>query len=175
MIVALGVIANNIPGTYSAALNFQMLSPHFERMPRYLWTCLCVIIYTACALGGRNHLYTIFQNFLPLMGYWVAIFLTIVLEEHVFFVRALLLTSRSSLDWSVWADPRQLPIGVAALTAFLIGWAGAIVGMDQVYYVGPVAKEVGEDGADLGVWLGVGFAALSYTPLRVSELKWVGR
>ncbi|RFU24465.1 hypothetical protein B7463_g11882, partial [Scytalidium lignicola] len=169
VIVALGVIANNIPGTYSAALGFQMLGRYPKAVPRYMWTCVVVIIYFVCAIVGRNHLFIIFQNFLALMGYWVTIFICIVLEEHLLF------TGRRGFDWTAWEDKSKLPIGWAALAAFLIGWAGCVISMDQVYFVGPIAKLVGDFGADLGIWVGCGFTLVTYFPMRYIELKVVGR
>ncbi|KAJ5112804.1 permease for cytosine/purines uracil thiamine allantoin-domain-containing protein [Penicillium argentinense] len=64
-----------------------------------------------------------------------------------------------------------LPLGIAALVAFLVGWAGAIVSMDQIYYVGPIASMVGQDGSDLGIWVGMAWAMLVFPPLRWLELK----
>ncbi|RAK74022.1 purine-cytosine permease family protein [Aspergillus fijiensis CBS 313.89] len=165
VIIALGLISNNIPGTYSATLGFQIMGRHLARLPRWTLACVSTIIYTACALGGRNHLYDIFENFLALMGYWVTIYLTIALEEHLIFRRT------RGFDWDAWADRAKLPLGLAALAAFLIGWAGAIVCMDQIWYVGPIAKMVGADGADLGIWVGCSWAMLVYPPLRYLELK----
>jgi purine-cytosine permease-like protein len=169
VVIALGVIANNIPGTYSAALSFQMLGRYAKLIPRYLWTCVVVAIYFVCALAGRDHLFTIFQNFLALMGYWVTIFISIVVEEHLLF------KWRSGFDWSAWEDQTRLPRGFAALAAFLTGWAGCAISMYQVYFVGPVAQLIGEEGGDLGIWVGCGFTLLVYPPLRVLELKIVGR
>ena len=165
VVVALGVIANNIPGTYSAALGFQILSRYLERIPRWFFTCIIAVIYTACALAGRDHLLTVFQNFLALMGYWLVIFVSIVLEEHLLFHWG------SDFDWTAWKDWRRLPVGLAALTAFLVGWAGAIVSMNQIYYSGPIAKMVGANGIDLGIWVGSGFSLVVYPPLRFLELK----
>lgn len=121
VILSLGVIANNIPGTYSAALGMQVMGRYPLRLPRWFLTSLGVVVYTACALGGRNYLFEIFENFLALMGYWVTIYLCIVLQEHLIFRR------RNGFDWTAWADRAKLPIGLAGLTAFLVGWAGAIV------------------------------------------------
>ena len=46
---------------------------------------------------------------------------------------------------------RRLPIGVAGIVAGCFGVAGAIVGMSEVWYTGPIAKMAGaEFGADLG-------------------------
>lgn len=164
VLIALGLIANNIPGTYSASLGFQIMGRHLATMPRWFWSCVGVLIYTACALGGRNNLFTIFENFLALMGYWVTIYLTIAVEEHLFF-------RSQGFNWDAWADPSKLPIGIAALIAFLVGWAGAIVSMYQVWYVGPIAKLVGAFGTDLGIWVGVSWAMLVFPPLRWWELK----
>ena len=169
VIVALGPIANNIPGTYSAALGCQMLGRYFKAIPRWFWTCVIVLIYTVLALATRNHLYDIFEDWLALMGYWVAIFVTIVLEEHFIFRRSV------GYDWAAWDDRKQLPIGIAAFAAFCIGWAGAVIGMDQVYFEGPLSKLVGDSGADMGLFLGSGFALLTFPPLRFLERRYFGR
>ncbi|KAL1961952.1 hypothetical protein VTN77DRAFT_733 [Rasamsonia byssochlamydoides] len=168
VVAALGVIANNIPGTYSAALAFQILGRYGLAVPRSVWTTVCVIIYTACALGGRNSLFDIFQNFLPLMGYWIVIWLTIMLEEDLLFRRG------KPYDWGVWNDWKRLPLGIAAFTAFVIGWVGPIIGMYQVYYIGPVARAIA-GGCDLGIYLGIGFTFFAYPPLRALELWKIGR
>ncbi|CAI7579145.1 unnamed protein product [Penicillium bialowiezense] len=165
VVVALGLVGNNIPGTYAASLGFQIMGRYLASLPRWFWSCVGVVIYTACALGGRNYLYEIFDNWLSLMGYWVMIYLTIALEEHIIFRRS------RGFNWDAWADSSKLPIGIAALAAFLIGWAGAIVSMDQVWYVGPIAKMVGADGSDLGIWVGVSWAMLVFPPLRWWELR----
>lgn len=101
------------------------------------------MIYTICALAGRDSLSVIFQNFLALMGYWVAIWIALTLEEQVIFRK------RGGYDWAVWDDRSKLPIGIAAFIAFLVGWGGAILCMAQAWYIGPIAKEVGKSGADV--------------------------
>lgn len=187
VVIAMGLVSNNIPGTYSAALGFQVLGRRLAYLPRWLWVCISVVIYTACALGGRNSLFAIFEDFLSIMGYWVTIFLVIVIEEDLIF------RQDRGYDWTAWADRSRLPIGLAALTAFLIGWVGAIVSMDQTWvstpfsmlslpylltslqFVGPIAKLIGEYGGDLGIWVGSGFALLVFPPLRWIELKKIGR
>lgn len=169
VVVALGIIANSIGGTYSAALDCQVLGRYGKVVPRYLWVCAVVLVYFVCAVAGRRNLLDIFQNFLPLMGYWIVIFVSIVFEEHVIFRR------NRGFDWSSWEDKKYLPVGAAAMTAFLVGWVGAIVGMYQVWYVGPIAKLVGGIGADIGIWLGTGFTLLTFPPLRYLELRHFGR
>ncbi|KAI4148666.1 MAG: hypothetical protein LQ341_001509 [Variospora aurantia] len=173
VIVALGVISNNIPGTYAAALGCQVLGRYGKMVPRYLWVCVVVLVYFICAAAGRDHLYAIFQNFLALMGYWVMIFVAIAVEEHLLFRRRRSPRLPRGFDWTAWEDQKRLPLGIAALIAFFVGWVGAIVGMHQTWYVGPVAASVG--GADIGTWLGVAFAGVLFPPLRFLELKKFGR
>jgi purine-cytosine permease-like protein len=133
------------------------------------------------------------------MGYWVAIWIAILLEECYIFRR------KRGFDWDAWNERGKLPVGGAALVAFLVGWAGAILCMSQVWYVGPIAREVGEFGADvsfsslipvrvlivsfgtdfsvplantylqMGNYVGFGWAALVYPPLRYYEFKRFGR
>ncbi|KAJ5314140.1 uncharacterized protein N7443_001024 [Penicillium atrosanguineum] len=161
------LLANNTPGAYSMSMNFQMLGDFFRKVPRPVFVTLSTAIYCGCAMGGRNQLYDVFKSFLPLIGYWVMMFFCIILMEDILFRR------RSGYDWSSWNTPQQLPMGIAAGLAFAIGWAGAIVGMDQSYYGGPVAKLA--HGADLGTWLGAGFTLVSFPPLRAVELWYIGR
>ena len=186
VVVALGVISNNVPGTYAAALGCQVLGRYGKAVPRYIWVCFIVAIYFVCAVAGRNNLFEIFENFLALMGYWICIFVTIVLQEHLLFKNGLLgslgLNTRGDkivlplgFDWTVWEQPKKLPVGIAALIAFLVGWAGAIIGMYQNWYVGPVAMLVGGTGGDIGVWLGIAFTALTYPGLRWLEVRRFGR
>ena len=101
------------------------------------------------------------------MANWLTIMMTIFLEEQLLF------HPRLPPNWNAWADPKQMPVGAAALAAFLIGWLGAILGMAQIYFVGPLAKLGGY--ADIGMWVGVGFTMVSYAPLRWLEVKKFGR
>ena len=143
VVIALGLIANTIYPTYSSGIDFQILGRTAQKVPRFIWNTVGVVIYTVCALAGRNHLSEIFTNFLALMGYWLAIWIAIILEEQIIFRR------RTGYDWTVWNQQNKLPVGIAALIAFLVGWAGAILCMAQVWYIGPIARQVGDYGADV--------------------------
>lgn len=162
VVVALGLIANLVPPTYSVGIDFQVLGKNFQQVPRVVWNSVGVVIYTVCALAGRDHLAEIFTNFLALMGYWVVIWLGITIEEQLLFRSEfgfkLGIGSKESrrgwgqgYDWTIWNSPEKLPLGIAALMAFLVGWAGAILCMAQVWYTGPIAGLVGEYGADVSL------------------------
>jgi purine-cytosine permease-like protein len=170
VIAALGIIANTIPPTYSSGVDFQILGRYASKVPRVIWNTIGVIIYTVCALAGRNHLAVIFTNFLALMGYWVAIWIAIILEEYLIFRR-----SAKAYNWAAWDDREKLPLGIAALVAFLVGYAGSVISMAQVWYIGPIARLIGEYGGDAGNYVGFSCAALVYPPLRWLELKKFGR
>lgn len=119
VIIALGEISNNIPGTYAASLGFQMLGRWLLVVPRLIWTIVGVVIYTVLACVGRNTFYDIFEDFLALMGYWTILFFVLTLEEEFIFRR-----KRGGYNWDCWNKQKYLPIGIAAFTAFCIGWAG---------------------------------------------------
>lgn len=78
-----------------------------------------------------------------------------------------------SYDWSQWQDGTAMPIGIAAGASFLLGWLGAILGMNQTWYTGTLAKWANV--SDVGVWIGMAFTLLSFPPLRYWELSWLGR
>lgn len=169
VVVALGLCSNVVPSIYAAALDFQVLGKVWKAIPRYTWATVAAIIYLVCAVAGRDHLFLIFQNFLALMGYWLAMFIMIVFEEHIIFRR------NKGFDWAAYEDKTKLPVGVAALISFLVGWVGPILGMYQVWWIGPVARYMGDTGGDLGIWLGIAFTAVVFPPLRFVELRQIGR
>lgn len=140
VLIALGGIANTVPPRCSSGIYFQTLGRSFERVPRVIWNTIGVIIYTVCALAGRNSLAVIFTNFLALMGYWVGIWVAIRAEERLLFRRR---GAGLGYDWGDWNKPDTSPVGLAAIAAFLIGWVGAIQWMAQVLYVGPIARLLG--------------------------------
>lgn len=145
VVVALGLIPNTVAPTYASGIDWQALGTYFEKVPRVVWNTFSVLIYTVCAIAGRAHLAAIFTNFLALMGYWVSIWVAIILEEHLIFRKYRGL----GWNWEAWNDQRKLPIGIAALIAFLIGWAGAILCMAQVWYIGPISALIGAYGGDV--------------------------
>lgn len=171
VIVALGLISNSIPSIYSASLGCQVLGRHGKKVPRYVWATALIIVELVLALAGREHLMAIISNFVALMGYWAQFMVYIVLMEHLIFRRGG--SGSRGIDWTKWQDKDYLPIGYAALVSFLLGWVGAILGMYQVWYTGPLAVISGP--ADVGVWVGTGFTVVSFLPLRWLELKFVGR
>ena len=168
VVIALGLVSNVVAPTYSCGIDFQVLGRLAARVPRSIWNTIAVIIYTVCALAGRDHLSEIFTNFLALMGYWVAIWIAITIEEHLIFRRAV----GRGYDWDAWDQPKRLPHGLAALISFLVGWAGAILCMAQTWYVGPIARLVGENGADVSACPYSGEDPIVMLIYPVGQLRW---
>ncbi|CAK7214856.1 Vitamin B6 transporter [Sporothrix curviconia] len=169
VILGLGLIANNVPGQYSAALSFQLLGRWFRYLPRFVWVIIGTVIYTVLACAGRNSFYEIFSDFLALMGYWCVMWVWMTICEELIFRRG-----DAWYKWEDWNRPDKLPIGLAALAAFCVGWVGAVLSMWEIYFTGPIAKLVG-DGIDLGIPVGGSWAVIVYVPLRYLELKYLHR
>lgn len=173
VLLALSVIANNIPNTYSAGLSIQALGRPFAKVPRFLWTFLAFVIYTVAGVAGREHFSEILSNFLSILSYWTAFFAVIVALEHFVFRRKGGPLGGYNLD--EYDEIRKLPIGFAGILAGCFGVAGAVLGMAQVWYTGPIGKTIGVFGADLGFELAAAFAAVAFLPLRWLEIRYTGR
>ncbi|QEU60526.1 Tpn1 [Kluyveromyces lactis] len=197
VVLVLSLISDNIVNTYSAAFSIQLSSVMLAKVPRWIWAIGCTIFYLVCALVGRNSFSTILGNFLPMIGYWISMYFILLLEENVIFRNWFhhlyklefpndievkphhklrrLPRHIHRYNWDEWDNSEVITRGLAASAAFCIGVAGVVLGMCQTYYVGPLAAKIGEYGGDLGMWLGIGFAGVSYPLLRYWELKKFGR
>ncbi|EPQ50102.1 purine-cytosine permease [Gloeophyllum trabeum ATCC 11539] len=175
VLLALSVVANNIPNTYSTALSIQALARPFALIPRFVWTLLAFAIYTIAGVAGREHFSEILSNFLSILSYWTAFFIVIVAEEHLIFRRRG--GPLGGYNLADYDTPGRLPLGVAGILAGCFGVAGAVVGMSEVWYTGPLGRDAGTElyGADLGFELAAGFAAVTFLPLRYLEIRLTGR
>ncbi|GAA5874386.1 hypothetical protein JCM16303_005836 [Sporobolomyces ruberrimus] len=176
VLFALGMISNNAPTTYAFSLSLQIVFPFLTRIPRFFFAIVCTAIYLPIAVVGANHFEDALSNFLGLLGYWSSIFVSVLLVEHFLYRRHFF---TSGYDLSIWDRSSKLPPGIAALFASFCGAAFCVVGMDQVWYRGPIAKLVTgpteEYGGDVGFETGMVVAALVYVPSRWIEKKVFGR
>ena len=165
LLLALSVIANNIPNDYSAGLSMQVLGRGFQRINRAVWTLIGAVIYVLIAIPAAAHFNATLENFLLLVAYWLGPWAIILILEHAVFRRG-----RYNVD--DWNNPARLPVGWAALVAMAAGLFGVYLGAAQVAFVGPVARLFNPPyGMDVGFELGVLFAAVSYLVLRRIELR----
>jgi len=166
VILFLSLFTNNILNFYSMPLSIQVIHSYFFKIKRWILTIVGFGICLVCSMAGRSKLSTYLNNFLPMIGYWIIIFVTILLEEIVIFNKC----SFKNFFWEDWNTKDKLTNGYAAAFAFCCGVAGAVVGMCQAYYIGPIASKIGDFGGDVGVWCSLVFTAIVYPPCRVIEL-----
>ena len=66
--------------------------------------------------------------------YWLAIYATVVIEEHFIFRKGKFANYNAA---EAWNRSDMLPISIAALVAACFGIAGAVLGMAQIWWIGP--------------------------------------
>jgi len=171
VILALSIIANNCPNIYSVSLSMQVMARWTAVVPRFVWTLLGTVAYVAIAIPGYTHFEAVLENFMLIIAYWLAIYEGVAVVEHFVFRKGV-----SGYNPAHYDQPSLLPPGIAALTAFAVGIAGAVLGMSQVWFIGPIGGKIGgEFGGDIGFELAFAFTAISYLGLRYLELKHFGR
>ncbi len=169
VLLALSVIANNIPNDYSLGLSMQVLGKAFQRVNRAVWTLIGAVVYILIAIAGASNFNETLSNFLLLVAYWLGPWAIILVIEHFVF-------RRGEYNVNDWNTPSKLPVGWAAIVSMIVGLIGAWLGAAQVLFVGPVAALFNPPyGMDIGFELGVVLAAISYFILRRIELNANGR
>lgn len=170
VILALSIIANNCPNIYSVTFSLQVLGRWTQAVPRFIWTFIGTLVYCAIAIPGYSHFEQVLEDFMLLIGYWLAIYEGISLTEHFVF-------KQRKYDITIWNNPELLPPGLAAVLAFCFGIFGAVMGMSQLWFIGPVGRKIGNPayGGDVGFELAFAFSALSFTVFRGLEKRRFGR
>jgi NCS1 nucleoside transporter family len=165
VLLALSVIANNIPNDYSLGLSVQVFGRPFQRVKRYVWTLIGAVLYVLIALPASANFAHTLTDYLLIIAYWLAPWSIILILEHFVF-------RHGQYNVDDWNTRSRLPIGWAAIVSMLFGLVGVLLGAAQLYYVGPIAKLVNPPfGMDIGFELGLVFAAVAYLILRRIELN----
>ncbi|KAJ9132965.1 Purine-cytosine permease [Pleurostoma richardsiae] len=171
ILLALSIVANNCPNIYSVALSLQVLAKWTQRVPRFIWVFLGTCAYVAISIPGYSHFESWLENFMLIIGYWLAIYEGVSLTEHFVFRRGF-----GGYHPEDYDHAGRLPIGAAPVTAFCFGVMGAILGMAQVWFTGPIGKLCGGDfGGDVGFELAFAFSMTSYLVLRSVEKSYFKR
>lgn len=170
-LLVLSGINTNVIGIYSAALSFQQISRPFSQVPRFLWMLLSLAGILGLALGGREQLNQYLQSFLSLLGYWCTSYIVIILEEHYIFRKG----DFASYDLDGWNTPSRLPHGIGASVAFGLGVVAWCMGMSQTWFVGPLARLIGDGGGDVANEFTFVVTAVAYPLVRYLERKHFGK
>ncbi|KAF7555281.1 hypothetical protein G7Z17_g2318 [Cylindrodendrum hubeiense] len=167
VILSFSLLGNLAATSYSITLNFQLLIPQLIKVPRYVFAVLITIIVIPVSIRAATDFFASLENFIALIGYWASAFLGIVVVEHLWFRKA----DCSQYSFEAWNDAKQLPLGVAALSACILSFGLIVPSMSQVWFTGPIAEKTG----DIGFELAFVVSGLLYVPLRMLEKKMSGR
>lgn len=174
VLLVLSVVANNIINVYSMGMSISVISIYLAAVPRLVWPFFITAIYIPLAIVGADHFSSTLEDFLNVLGYWLAIWCTVVFEEHFIFRKGRWENYNAEDSWN---RKEMLPIGFAAVAAGCVGAAGAVLGMAQVWWIGPIGKAVGGTvdpfGGDVGFELAAAFTAVVFPPLRYLEKKYL--
>jgi purine-cytosine permease-like protein len=163
VILALSVISNTAPSVYSLSLNFQILLPGLHKIPRIFHILISTAILIGVGIGAAEKFITSLESFLGIISYWAAGFVGIQLTEWFLFRRM----DPASYDPTIWNNSKLLPSGIPAIIALMIPFAIVVPSMDQIWYLGPIAKTTG----DLGFEFALIITPFLYYPMRMLEIK----
>ncbi|KAJ7660995.1 permease for cytosine/purines, uracil, thiamine, allantoin-domain-containing protein [Mycena rosella] len=174
VLLVLSVIANNIINVYSMGLSISVVGVWLAKVPRLVWPVVITAIYIPIAIAGADSFSTSLEDFMNVLGYWLAIFVTVVLLEHFVFRGGDFARYEAAETWN---RQDRTPMGIAALVAFLFGALGTAMGMAQVWYIGKIGALVGGAVNPFGVTLGSSSPGRlrGSVPARYLELKYIGR
>jgi NCS1 nucleoside transporter family len=165
VLLALSIIANNIPNDYSLGLSVQVFGKAFQRVKRYVWTLIGAVIYIIIAIIGSANFAATLQSFLLDVAYWLGAYGIILILEHFVF-------RRGQYNVDDWNTASKLPLGWAAIVALVAGLVGGLLGADQLNFQGFITRHINQPiGIDLGFELSVVLAAIVYLILRRIELN----
>ncbi|TYJ55249.1 hypothetical protein B9479_004079 [Cryptococcus floricola] len=175
-LLVLSVVANNTVNVYSMGLSVSVVANWLAAVPRLVWPFVITGIYIPIAIVGANHFASSLEHFLNVLGYWLAIYATVVIEEHIIFRKSNYDNYHAAESWN---RSDKLPMGLAAIFAGCCGVAGAVLGMAQAWFIGPIGAKVGGTadpyGGDVGWILAAVFTGIVYPGARILERKWTRR
>ncbi|KAM9898531.1 hypothetical protein OXX79_006266 [Metschnikowia pulcherrima] len=171
VILALSTVANNIPNMYSVALSAQSVWSPLKKIPRVFWTVAGNFAVLAICIPGYYQFEDVMENFMNLIGYYLAIYECMCLSEHFIWKK----NKWSAYDYENFNDKRVYPVGIAGVFGFCCGCAGVVIGMNQVWYQGVLGRQIGEYGGEIGFELAGAFSAIGFNFARFFEIKYIGR
>lgn len=170
VVLSISTVSNNIPNLYTLGFSAQTLWSKFQKIPRIVWTTIASGAALGIAIPAYLYFDQVMENFMNIIGYWLAIYTAIGISEHLIYRG-----SFKAYDVESYDKSHLLPVGLAAMFAFACGIAGAVVGMSQTWWVGPVARLISTGFGDIGFELSFGFAFVAYNLTRPFEKMYFKR
>ena len=153
---------------YTGAISLQQMSTKLTLIPRFVWTLAFFVLILSTGIAGHEQLLPLLENLSATLGYFNTAFFVILFVEHYLFRGGQI----ANYDLDAWNDPSRLPVGWAGGVAFVVGSLASAAGMDESWFIGPLAKVAGGDVGN--IFAGV-VAAVLFVPLRIWEKRAVGR
>lgn len=167
VVLSFSLLGNIAATMYSITLNFQILVPQLVVVPRYVFAVVVTAIVIPVSIKAAADFFANLENFIALIAYWSAAFVSVVIVEH-----AVIRKGRySTYEQDAWNSASRLPLGIAALAASALSFALVIPSMAQVWYTGPIAEQTG----DIGFELAIVVTSCLYVPFRLLEKRVSGR
>ncbi len=165
VLLSFSLLGNLGASMYSITLNFQLLLPFFMKIPRFVFSVIYTAILIPVSVMAAKSFFTNLENFLYVIAYWSAAFVSVVLVEHFLFRRG----NCTSYDASTvnWDSPKYLPTGISAIAAMALSFGLIVPCMGQAWFTGPIAETTGDIGFEIALVL----AGLLYAPLRWAERR----
>jgi nucleobase:cation symporter-1, NCS1 family len=155
--ILFGAVTSNAMNDYSGSLAAQAGGVRVKRT----WSAVAGTVLAFFVIlwlhGGATA--AKFQNILLFSAYWIAPFFAVLLID--WWKRDGRVSHRHLVRLLSW---RNLPPGLPALAALVVGFGAMVPFMDTSLFVGPVATRL--HGADLSFYVGFVVAAAVYLPLR---------
>ncbi|HEV8065267.1 MAG TPA: cytosine permease, partial [Acidimicrobiales bacterium] len=160
---------------YSSGVTLQALGLKVKRYQAVLVDSAICVIVTLYALFNSSFT-TYLTDFVDCVIAWIAPWMAIFLvdwamRKYRYVPKELQKTDRRSIYWSKGG------VNWAAIIAQAVGTTLSVLSLDQLFYVGPIARAFGAGGADFSVWSGIVGGGVVYlilgwgTVRRQSELQ----
>lgn len=133
------MVGGNIPNIYSCGLSAQAIASWLLKVPRVIITLVMFTIALVLSIVAQGHVDDVLSNLMNCLGYWCTPFAVMILMEHFYFRR------KFGYNLEAWNSAKQLPVGLAALIAWICGVVISVVSMDQTWYIGPITQAIGTD------------------------------
>lgn len=169
LLVLLGfsIVTTSARDMYSISIFVVGVVPWLHRVPRIFLLLLVAGAMIGIGIAASRSFLPSLSALVSIAGYITGPTISIFLVEWFVFRKS----DPASMDPAIWNNRKALPSGYSALIACTVPWVLIVLSMATTWYVGPIAKKVG----DLAYELGAASSILLYIPLRTAEVKYRGR
>lgn len=167
VLLTLSIVGCNLISNYSLAFMCQNFHPALIKVPRFVWTILGTAAVIAISIAAANTFIDVMESFLSVIGYYGTPFVVVLVCEHYIF-------RGGQYPLDDWNNMDVMPYGIAGVFAIGMGFVGAVLSMNQTWYVGVVSRAI-HPPAELGWIFSGAFSGIGFVPVRWLERRFTGR